>query len=116
WSGCGRDGEPRARESGAGQAAVSAQVMSVAELERELASGACVVLDANQRSVRIRNGKIPGARLLSHYHDYSLDELPADRRSKLVFYCANDMCRASDAAADKALAAGYTDVHVLRAG
>jgi rhodanese-related sulfurtransferase len=90
--------------------------MSIDQLEQALAGGACAVLDANQRPVRIRNGVIPGARLLSHYQEYDLDELPADRHTRLVFYCANEQCRASDAAAEKALVAGYSDVHVLRAG
>jgi rhodanese-related sulfurtransferase len=121
WPGCGRAGESpgHARETGADPAnAGSSQigVMSVEQLEQALAGGACAVLDANQRPVRIRNGTIPGARLLSHYQDYDLGELPADKHSKLVFYCANEMCRASDAAAERALVAGYTDVHVLRAG
>lgn len=111
--GCDRDGESSDR---AGSASVDIPVMSVAELEQALAGGTCAVLDANQPPVRIRHGKIPGARLLSHYQEYSLDELPADKGGTLVFYCASEMCRASDAAAEKALLAGYTDVRVLRAG
>ena len=43
-------------------------------------------------------------------------ELPADKNAKLVFYCANTMCKASEQAANRALEAGYVDVAVLPDG
>lgn len=90
--------------------------LSIDELDAALAAGECTAVDANRRPVRVRNGTIPGAILLSHYRDYDLDELPRDKTRALVFYCANEQCKASDAAAERALVAGYTDVRVLRAG
>ena len=56
----------------------------------------------------------PGV-LLSSSSEYKLTELPADKASKLVFYCANASCKASDAAARRAQDAGYT-VAVLQEG
>ena len=106
--GCSR---PEARAAGG-----EVGTMTVDELVRAREAGGCVVLDANSTQTRILLGVIPGARLLTHYSDYELDELPADRDEKLVFYCANEHCSASHAGAERALLAGYTDVQVLSAG
>jgi rhodanese-related sulfurtransferase len=48
---------------------------------------------------------------------YDVDgELPADRDAHLVFYRAKESCGASHAAAERALAAGFERVDVMRAG
>lgn len=53
-------------------------------------------------------------RLLASYKQYdAARELPADRKSALVFYCANTMCTASHVAAQKALDAGCSNVSVM---
>ena len=90
--------------------------IQVQALAQSLSANACTALDVNTPAVRTRHGRIPQARLLSDYRQYSLDELPDDRDRPLVFYCANERCSASDAAARRALQAGYRDVSVLRAG
>jgi hypothetical protein len=46
------------------------------------------IYDANPTSTRERDGIIPGAQLLPSL-DYDVDELPAKKDAKLVFYCAN---------------------------
>ena len=46
------------------------------------------IYDANPTSTRERDGIIPGAHLLPSL-DYDVDELPAKKDAKLVFYCAN---------------------------
>ena len=74
------------------------------------------VVDANGTDTRQKQGKIPGAILLSHFEKYDLAELPAAKDTKLVFYCANTHCGASHKGAEKAMLAGYTDVSVLPAG
>ena len=61
-------------------------------------------------------GTIPGAVLLTSYSEYKLTELPKDKKSDLVFYCANNKCGASKMAAKRALEAGYKSVSVLPAG
>ncbi|MEM9193503.1 MAG: rhodanese-like domain-containing protein [Myxococcota bacterium] len=82
-----------------------------------LEAGDCVAVDANGDNTRERYGVIPNARLLTSSSRYDIEsELPDDRATKLVFYCGNDACSASDSAAERALTAGYTDVNVLRAG
>ena len=54
------------------------------------------VLDANNEKTRKQSGSIPGAKLLSSDDKFDVQkELPADKTSKLVFYCANTQCMAS---------------------
>ena len=48
------------------------------------------VFDANQPDFRKQNGVIPGAKLLSHFKNYDVaKELPSDKTTPLVFYCAD---------------------------
>jgi rhodanese-related sulfurtransferase len=75
------------------------------------------VLDVNGPSTRATYGIVPGAKLLTSSSQYDVaTELPADKASPLVFYCANSECGASHSAAERAVAAGYQDVGVMRAG
>jgi hypothetical protein len=53
-----------------------------------VASGARPV-DANVESFRKENGVLANAVILTSSSKYSMDELPADRASRLVFYCSN---------------------------
>jgi rhodanese-related sulfurtransferase len=79
-------------------------------------SAKVAVYDANQTAMRDKEGIIPGAKLLSSFKDYDLKELPADKTTSLVFYCANTQCMASHAAAAKASDAGFKDVAVMSDG
>ncbi len=90
--------------------------VEVTELASLLESRAAVAVDANNPGTRERYGVIPDARLLSSSSGYELAELPSDKSTTLVFYCANTHCTASDNAAERAKEAGYADVRVLRAG
>jgi rhodanese-related sulfurtransferase len=74
------------------------------------------VFDANGNETREKEGVIPGAVTLASHDKYDLKVLPEDKSSKLVFYCANEQCMASHAAAKRASTAGYTDVSVLSDG
>lgn len=72
------------------------------------------VYDVNTESTREKVGLIPGAALINDGSDYSVEKsLPKDKKSKLVFYCANTMCTASHTAAEKAISSGYKDVSVM---
>lgn len=90
--------------------------VSIDELAALLADGEAEPVDANGNATRARQGVIPGATLLSDYRRYAIGELPADKATKLVFYCANEQCGASHEAARRAVRAGYADVAVLPAG
>ena len=75
------------------------------------------VFDANGPETRAKYGVIPGAVLLTSAVKFDpAKELPAKKDSKVVFYCANTMCSASESAAERAVGAGFTDVSVLKAG
>ncbi len=91
--------------------------IGIGELAEALASGSPpVVVDANGEDTRARLGVIPGAKLLSSYRDYALDELPADRSRALVFYCYSAMCTAARDAALRAHEAGYRRVAIMSEG
>ena len=75
------------------------------------------IFDANTPDFRAKNGVIPGALLLASSKSYDpAKTLPADKNSQLVFYCANEQCMASHAAAERAVKAGYAHVAVLADG
>ena len=59
-------------------------------------------------------GVIPGAVILRN--GAVAGQLPRDKAEHLVFYCANEACRASEEAAQQAVIAGYTHVEVMPAG
>ncbi|MEZ4364187.1 MAG: rhodanese-like domain-containing protein [Kofleriaceae bacterium] len=90
--------------------------LTVEELAKLLSDDSCQAVDANGPGTRKRLGTIPGAVLLTDFEAFALSELPADKARGLVFYCANEHCGASHAAAERARLAGYTDVKVLPAG
>jgi rhodanese-related sulfurtransferase len=95
----------------------SVQSLTVTELASFQKEKKATVLDANGEQFRKENGVIPGAVLLTSFNKYdTAKELPATKDAKLVFYCANTQCKASHAAAQRALEAGYTDVNVLPDG
>jgi rhodanese-related sulfurtransferase len=94
------------------------KLISAADLDKALHSAAPpAVYDANVASTREHAGIVPGAKLLSSSTKYDpAKELPADKKTPLVFYCANTMCTASHSAAERAVKAGYSDVSVMSDG
>ena len=68
------------------------QIIHVPDLAKLMADPASKVqvYDANHPSTRERFGVIAGAHLLTSYDNYDVaKELPADKNTKLVFYCAD---------------------------
>lgn len=68
------------------------QIIHVADLAKLIAdpSSNVQVFDANHPSTRERFGIIAGAHMLSSYDNYDVaKELPANKNTKLVFYCAD---------------------------
>ncbi len=91
--------------------------LSVADVASLLQKNAAVVVDANGAETRREQGIVPSARLLTSSGSFDpATELPADKGTKLVFYCGNEGCHASDGAAERARSAGFSDVNVMRAG
>lgn len=98
------------------QASVEPSKASVAEVASWTKEKKAVPVDANGKETRSSQGVIPGAVLLTSSSQYAVSELPAAKDTKLVFYCANQKCGASHAAARRAMENGYTNVAVLPEG
>jgi len=89
-------------------------VQRLAELQKK---AAIKIYDANTQKTRTEQGIIPGATMLTSASQYDVaKELTPTKNTPIVFYCANEMCRASHVAAERAVGAGYTNVSVLPAG
>lgn len=58
---------------------------------------------------------VPNARRLDAL-TFTVDELPADRATPLVFYCSNPLCRKAPNAARRAKQMGFENVAVMSAG
>jgi len=91
-------------------------MMSVPEVAKLAQAKQAKLIDANDQNYREHNGIIPGAVLLTSFTDYEVKELPANKDTQLVFYCANQMCTASHMAARRAMLNGYNKVAVLDVG
>jgi|JI102314A1RNA_FD_contig_71_563798_length_506_multi_3_in_0_out_0_1 rhodanese-related sulfurtransferase len=91
------------------------QTVSTAEGAKLAQAKAATFVDVNGTETRTKQGIIPGAVLLTST-EFKADELPANKASRLVFYCANTQCGASKMAAKKAINDGYGDVWVLPEG
>lgn len=98
------------------QAASTVKKVTLAEAAKLQQEKKATLVDANSKDTRARFGTIPGAILLTSFNRYDPKELPASKSEKLVFFCANTLCQSSQAAAERALEAGYTDVNVLPDG
>lgn len=96
-------------------AADSFKKISLEEVNRLIAKSANVfIYDANVESTRNNVGVVPTAQLLESAVEMDPAKvLPKNKKSQLVFYCANQMCTASHIAAEKAIKAGYTNVSVM---
>lgn len=62
-----------------------------------------------------QRARVPQARHLDPQR-FGRADLPADTRSRLVFYCSNFLCAKAPQAARRARAMGFERVHVLATG
>ncbi|HEX4779274.1 MAG TPA: rhodanese-like domain-containing protein [Usitatibacter sp.] len=88
--------------------------VSPADLDALVAAKQVTVLDVNSAGSYAK-AHIPGARNLDP-EAFGSEDLPADKRSSLVFYCSNPLCRKAPIAAKRAKQMGYEDVKVMSAG
>jgi rhodanese-related sulfurtransferase len=72
------------------------------------------VIDVNEAD-NYAFAHVPGAKLIP-YDAITPEVLPADKSSKLVFYCWSPECPAAGMAAESAVKLGYTDVRCMHAG
>ena len=95
---------------------MSAVSVTIDQAAQQITSGKATAVDANGEATRKHMGVVPGAVLLSDSETYQVSELPTDKSTPLVFYCANTACSASHQAAEKAVTAGYEHVEVMGDG
>jgi len=90
------------------------KTISPRELHRVMQELSVTVIDVNSTQ-SWNKARVPGALNLDPVA-WNEDDLPADKDSRLVFYCSNPMCRKAPVAARRATRLGYRDVKVLSAG
>ncbi|MBS1122699.1 MAG: hypothetical protein H6Q90_4927 [Deltaproteobacteria bacterium] len=61
--------------------------MAVDDVDRALAANQVKAIDCNGDETRKRHGVVPGAILVSDEETFPASDLPADKATKLVFYC-----------------------------
>ena len=67
----------------------SLPAMTVDQVDQEIAAGKVRAVDCNTDATRKHMGVVPGAVLISDDESFAASELPADKTTKLVFYCMN---------------------------
>jgi hypothetical protein len=63
--------------------------MTPDELEAALASKSATPVDCNSERTRKKLGVVPTAVVISDEETFAASELPADKTTTLVFYCAD---------------------------
>lgn len=89
--------------------------ISIKDLKAAIASKSVTIIDANG-SDSYRQGHIPGAINFEADAGKLQKVLPRDKNALIVAYCGGPQCMAYKAAAEKAVALGYTNVKHLPAG
>lgn len=84
-TGCAKD----KAESSATAKADEFPTLTVDEVEQALAAKQAQAVDCNGDRTRKKQGTLPGAILITDEESYAPSELPADKTTKLVFYCAD---------------------------
>lgn len=76
-----------------------------------------VIVDSRPAKKRYDKGHVPGAiNIPNTFFDKKVDMLPADKETRLIFYCGGPKCPLSLKSATKAKALGHTDVVLFQAG
>jgi rhodanese-related sulfurtransferase len=94
--------------------AITLKTLSVDEVAAKLKEPNTFVFDNNNPD-RYKKGHVPGATWIRP-DEITAAVLPKDKTATLVFYCANEQCRACHSGAKAALALGYKNVYIMPAG
>src|SRR5262245_28437090 len=87
FAGCSKSDKTAATSEAEAEANLPA--MTVDEVDHAIAAKEAQAVDRNGDLARKRAGVVPGAILVSDHKEFAASELPADKNTKLVFYCAN---------------------------
>lgn len=88
--------------------------LSLSEVEAQLGKPGVFLFDANPKDF-YEHGHLPGAQWVQ-FDAVTAEVLPPARTARLIFYCANELCTASHAAAKSALALGYPNTFLMPEG
>lgn len=88
--------------------------LTIQQVEEGVAKKELVVFDNNSQD-RFAKGHVPSAKWVK-FDNVTAADLPADKATKLVFYCGGEMCMACHEAAKGALTLGYKNVFIMPAG
>jgi rhodanese-related sulfurtransferase len=89
--------------------------ISITDLKEAIAAKSVTLLDVNGTD-SYKQGHISGALDFEATGDKLDKVLPTDKNALIVAYCGGPQCMAYKAAAEKAVALGYTNVKHLTAG
>jgi len=91
-TGCQRSDPTKAAEAKPAPAAHEGELapLTVDEVDTQLAAHQIMPVDCNDTDLRKQLGVLPGAILVSQYDTFAASELPADKSTKLVFYCHDE--------------------------
>jgi len=88
--------------------------LSIDEVDAMVAKKEGFIFDNNSKDSYAK-GHVPTAKWVA-FNDVKPADLPADKASKLVFYCGDEHCGACHKAAETAINLGYTHVYIMPAG
>jgi hypothetical protein len=77
------------QDKAAAKAQDNLPTMTIDEVDQAITAKQAQAVDCNGERTRKKNGVVPGAILISDEEQYPASELPADKNTKLVFYCAD---------------------------
>ena len=80
----------KAEPAAADKAEAQIPALTPDEVEAQLTAHTITAVDVNGDSTRKKLGVVPGAIRLSDDESFAANELPADKSTKLVFYCRNE--------------------------
>ncbi|MCW5801368.1 MAG: hypothetical protein KIT31_03080 [Deltaproteobacteria bacterium] len=86
-TGCGGEKSQKDDRSGTSEAKQELPELTVDEVAAGLAAKQLTAVDCNGEKTRKKHGVIPGAILIEDEESYPASALPADKATKLVFYC-----------------------------
>ena len=90
------------------------KTISPGDLQQLVQDKLVTTVDVNSRQSWLK-AHVPGAANLDPVN-FTESDLPADKQSRLVFYCSNPMCRKAPNAARRAKKMGYENTRVMSAG
>ena len=83
-SGCNSD-----KAAAGDKAKAEIPAMTIDEVQKGLDAKQLTAVDCNAEHTRKKLGVLPGAISVSDEESFAASELPADKTTKLVFYCQN---------------------------